>query len=67
MGYEFIFGIPVAVIVSLVIVFGLFIALERIEDWVPKLMEKYRGIALTVGRSRVSSGRNPLWWSWRNK
>jgi hypothetical protein len=33
MGYEFICGIPMAVVAALAIVLGLFVMWERVEDW----------------------------------
>ena len=49
MGYQFICGIPVAVVTGLAIVFGLFITLERFEDWAAKRINKNRQEAGNAG------------------
>jgi hypothetical protein len=40
MGFEFIFGIPVAIFVAYAIIFGLFITLESLEDRMAKQIKE---------------------------
>ena len=54
MGYEFICGIPMAVATALAIIFGLFITLERLEDWAAKLINQNRRV--TVVTYKAGSG-----------
>ena len=49
MGYEFICGIPVAVVAGLAIAWGLFIMLERLEDWAATRINKNRRKAGSSG------------------
>jgi hypothetical protein len=43
MGYEFICGIPMAVGTALTLVFGLFITLERLQDWMAMQIKQNKG------------------------
>ena len=43
MGYEFFCGIPIAVSAGLALVLGLFITLERLEDWAAMQIKQNKG------------------------
>jgi hypothetical protein len=62
--YEFFCGIPVAVGAVLALVMGLFITLERLEDWAADaLMRKAKEKQFGTPRITINSH----WWNWRKK
>ena len=69
MGYEFICGIPVAVVAALAIVFGLFSTLERFQNWTGTLVNKPGLLTVKEKWFGVPFRRtiNNLWWDWQHK
>ena len=59
MGYEFICGIPIAVGATLAMVFGLFVAGERLGDWAAKQIEKNSPVQFIVYRGATRRETQP--------